>query len=377
MVATTMQGLEQILALELLRLGAQKIEPLKRAVKFHGDLGFICKANRCLRTALRILVPVHQFQAADEAALYEGIKALPWSDWIGLDQTLMVRTILVKAPVTHSHFVALRVKDAIVDRIQADKGRRPSVDTRKPDWNIHVLWSRDRVQVSLDSSGDPLHKRGYRVHRGQAPLNEVLAAGMILMTHWDGKGDLIDPFCGSGTLLTEAALIARNIPANVFRSRYSYQNWPVFEEELQNRIWEGAMNRIRDFGYTIHGSDHNGRSIHEARKNLEQALLNDYVRLSTCDFRKVKKTAPFGFIITNPPYNKRISAHTEALYSSIGTWLKHEFSGWNAFVLAPNGEPPASKYIGLHPGRRVSMMNGAIDCHYLEFKLFRGKKKEQ
>lgn len=377
MVATTLQGLEETLAAELLRLGAQKIEPLKRAVKFHGDLGFIYKANRSLRTALRILVPIHKFQAANEAALYDGVKALPWSDWIGLDQTLAIHSILVKAPVTHSHFVSLKVKDAIVDRIQADKGRRPSVDTRNADWNIHVLWSQDRVQISLDSSGDSLHRRGYKVNQGQAPLNEVLAAGMVMMTHWDGKGDFIDPFCGSGTILSEAAMIAKNIPPNVFRSKFSYQNWPTFDEDLQNKIWDGLMNRIRDFEYKIYGSDRNARSVREAQENLEHALLDDYVELSSCDFREVRPTSRFGFIVTNPPYDKRIAANIEPLYSSIGSWLKHDFPGWNAYILAPDGEVQASKHIGLRPSRRVAMVNGSIDCRYLEYKLFRGKKKEQ
>ena len=377
MVATTLQGLEETLAAELLRLGAQKIEPLKRAVKFQGDLGFIYKANRSLRTALRILVPINKFYAANEAGLYDAVKAMPWSEWIGLDQTLAVHAILVKAPVTHSHFAALKVKDAIVDRIQADKGKRPSVDTRNPDWSIHVLWSGDRVQISLDSSGDSLHRRGYKVNQGMAPLNEVLAAGMVMMTHWDGKGDFIDPFCGSGTLLTEAALIAKNIPANVFRSKYSYQNWPVFDAALQDKIWDSLMNRIRDFDYTIYGSDRNGRSVRETQENLEHALVEDYVQLDTCDFRDVKKTGPFGFIVTNPPYDKRIAANIEPLYGSIGRWLKHDFPGWNAFILAPDGEVNASKHIGLRPNKRVSMVNGSIDCRYLGYQLFKGKKKEQ
>jgi len=377
MVATTVQGLEEILALELLQLGAQNIEPTNRAVKFHGDLGFIYKANRSLRTALRILVPIHKFQATREGGLYQGVKSLPWSDWIGLDQTFAVHAVLVNAPITHSHFAALKVKDAIADRISEDKGSRPDVDTRSPDWSIHVLWSGDRVQISLDSSGDSLHRRGYKVNFGKAPVSEVLAAGMLLMTHWDGKGDLIDPFCGSGTILTEAAMIAKNIPANIHRSKFAYQSWPGFDKDLQDKIWDGLMNRIREFDYKIYGSDRNERVIREAQENIESALLDDYIELSSCDFRDVKKPSPFGFVVTNPPYDVRMAVSLEPLYGNIGTWLKHEFSGWNAYILAPDEEEATYKYVGLRPSRKVRVMNGPLDCRILEYKLFSGKKKDQ
>ncbi|HBH05921.1 MAG TPA: RNA methyltransferase [Flavobacteriales bacterium] len=376
-VATTLEGLEQILAEELLKIGARDIVPVRRAVRFNGDLGFLYKANKGLRTALRILFPVLQGNAANEQEYYDRIASIPWHKWIKDDQTFAVQAILNNAPINHSHFAALKAKDAIADRIKKERGTRPSIDTANPHWSIHILWNKNRLQVSLDSSGKPLYKRGYKVAFGKAPLNECLASGIVLASGWNGNGDVLDPFCGSGTLLTEAAMIAMNMPAGMYRSEYGFMNWPNFNPELYDIIVNGMVNRIKETQYSFYGYDLNRRAVEDAQANIENAMMEDYIKIRVGNFKDIKKPTAVGQIFTNPPYNTRISAEVVSLYGEIGTWLKHEFTGWSASILAPDEEIQAWKHIGLKANRKVPLLNGSISCKLMNYHLFSGGRKSQ
>ncbi len=374
-VATTLHGLEEVLASELLALGARDIEKLRRAVAFKGDLGFMYKANLSLRTALRILFPIAQFEAGNERHLYDNVNQLAWEEFMDVDETLAIDAVLNTDLFRHSQFVAQKTKDAIADRFRTKYKKRPSVDLRDPHLRINIHIHDDRVTLSLDSSGDLLYKRGYRGQTGVAPLNEVLAAGMILLSGWDGKTPFCDPMTGSGTLATEAALIAGNIPPGYFRSTFGFMRWRNFDEPLWNTIYDAAIKKISPPAEKlIFASDASANNLKKAKQNFRAAQVDDLIAARTSQFQELEKPAPRGVLIMNPPYGERMSKDdSAALYRSFGDALKKNWTGWQAWLISSNLE--AIKKIGLQASKKIVLYNGALECRYLRYEMYEGTRK--
>jgi putative N6-adenine-specific DNA methylase len=367
-------GLEEVLATELNDLGASKTEILFRAVAFEGDKRLLYAANYHCRTALRILLPVSRFSILTEQDLYTRIKAIRWEDYFSVSDTFAIDSTIVSSVFTHSHFVSQRVKDAIVDRFREKTGQRPSVDIENPDFRINLHMNSNEVTVSFDSSGSSLHKRGYHVSNAEAPLSEVLAAGMILLSGWDGQSNFIDPMCGSGTLLTEAAMIAMNLPAGHFRESFGFMNWKDFDKALWDDILDEAMDQQRDINCMIKGSDISEKNLRSAMANLKQARLHKDVSLETIPFQEVIPPPAPGVMITNPPYGERIRVEDiTALYQDLGNTLKRRFTGYQAWVIS--SDMRALKMIGLRPMKKHILFNGPLECRYAGFDLYDGSKK--
>ncbi|HOP14620.1 MAG: THUMP domain-containing protein [Lentimicrobium sp.] len=367
-------GLEEVLATELNDLGASKTEILFRAVAFEGDKRLLYAANYHCRTALRILLPVSRFSILTEQDLYTRIKAIRWEDYFSVSDTFAIDSTIVSSVFTHSHFVSQRVKDAIADRFREKTGQRPSVDIENPDFRINLHMNSNEVTVSFDSSGSSLHKRGYHVSNAEAPLSEVLAAGMILLSGWDGQSNFIDPMCGSGTLLTEAAMIAMNLPAGHFRESFGFMNWKDFDKALWDDILDEAMDQQRDINCMIRGSDISEKNLRSAMANLKQARLHKDVSLETIPFQEVIPPPAPGVMITNPPYGERIRVEDiTALYQDLGNTLKRRFTGYQAWVIS--SDMRALKMIGLRPMKKHILFNGPLECRYAGFDLYDGSKK--
>lgn len=374
MVAKTFQGLEDVLADELKNLGAENVEIGRRMVSFEGNLEMLYKANMCCRTALRILKPIYKFIAKDTDALYEMIKEYDWTQVLSLDKTFSIDSVVNSEEFSHSRFVTYRVKDAIVDFFKDKYGpdKRPGVRLQDADVMINVHISGDRVTLSLDSSGESLHKRGYRVAQTDAPINEVLAAGIILKSGWKGDGPLVDPMCGSGTFLVEAALIAANINPGIYRKSFAFEQWNDFDEELFDRLYNDESQE-REFKFKIYGADISPKAVAIAEKNVKQAGVAKYVDLQIKPIALWEEAPENCFIITNPPYGERISADDmEGLYETIGTKLKHVFKG-HAWIIGYKDE--YFKKIGLAPSSRTPILNGALECELREYVIFDGDYK--
>ena len=374
MVAKTMQGLEGVLAKELLKIGAREVEEHKRAVSFIGDKGTMYKANYLLRTALRILRPVSSFDVRDEKEFYEGIKAIDWTQWLGADDTLAVDCTLNTDIFNHSYYIAQKTKDAIVDQFREKFGRRPSVDTEFPTLRINIHVSRETVNVSLDSSGYSLHKRGYREDTGRAPMNEVLAAGIILLTEWNPRFRLIDPMTGSGTIAIEAALYANNIPPGYFREKFGFEKWKDFEPELWEKITDAALDRISSDIQDITAIEISRETIRKARENIERAKVEDVIKTVNEDFFEWTPPEGKSIIIMNPPYGERLEQDdSDAFYKQIGDTFKKKYAGCEAWLITSNAE--AIKHIGLRPSRKITLFNGPLECRLLKFEMYAGTKK--
>lgn len=377
MIAKTIFGLEDVLSTELQRLGARNVEIHNRAVGFTGDKGFMYKANLCLRTALRILVPVETFKVKDEKSLYNAIQSINWEDYMDVTDTLAIDTVLSSDLFTHSQYLSQKAKDAIVDQFRAKHGERPSVDLDNPTLRIHLHVVGDTCTVAFDSSGDSLHKRGYRDKTNLAPLNEVLAAGMILLSGWDKRSTLIDPMCGSGTILIEAAMIANNIPPGYYREEYGFQKWKkfmAFEEELFNMIFDSAINKITDHEQKIIGCDISRNVAKKAKENVKLAKVDDIVSIQTCAMQDMEVPAGRGVVIMNPPYGERmVKDNIEELYKSIGDTFKKNFSGYDCWVISSNME--AFKHVGLRPSRKIVLFNGPLECRFMKYEMYQGTKK--
>ncbi|MBO3270998.1 THUMP domain-containing class I SAM-dependent RNA methyltransferase [Hymenobacter defluvii] len=379
MTATTQFGLEEVLADELHQLGAHIEKVGQRAVEFSGDKQLLYEAVLWCRTAMRILVPFAGFYARDEKALYREVGRIDWKEFIGADQTFAITAVVNKSSFEHSLFVAQLTKDAIVDQFRNRTGQRPSVDVKNPDIRLHLHMLENEVTLSLDAAGDSLHRRGYRQQTNVAPLNEVLAAGLLLLTGWDGKKTLIDPMCGSGTLLTEAALIAQRIAPGLYhQGKFGFENWPDFEAALWESVQLDARQmRLEEPQAYLAGSDISREFIELARENVAAADLEDFIRLGVRDVAEAKapaKEAP-GIVIMNPPYGERIGQESEmeALYKTIGDTLKAGFQGYDAYIFTGNLE--AAKRIGLKTSRRVPLYNGPIECRLLKYELYQGSRK--
>ena len=377
MTATTQFGLEEILAEELYQLGAKNIEVGSRAVRFMGDKKLMYEANLWCRTAVRILKPFANFPARDEKDLYKQVQKIDWTEYLSVDSTFAISSVVNQSTFEHSLFVSQLTKDAIADQFRDKFGKRPSVDLDNPDVRINLHMLENRVNLSLDSSGDSLHKRGYRLQTNVAPLNEILAAGIILLTGWDKKTPLYDPMCGSGTLLTEAAMIAHNIAPGLYRHDFGFTHWQDFDEELFKQvIREARQQEDPDNDVPIIGSDIDRDYVEAARNNISSAELDDYVRVKVADFKETQKPEEKGILIVNPPYNERlVNENINELYKMIGDTLKTHYQDWDAYVFTGNLE--AAKNIGLKTSRRIPLYNGSIDSRLLKYELYRGSKKEK
>lgn len=373
LIAKTFQGLEEVLAQELTELGASNIEIGRRMVSFTGDKAMMYRANFCLRTAIRILKPIKHFSAKTADEVYEAVKSIEWENYLDNMSSFAVDAVVFSNEFRHSKFVAYKVKDAIVDYFREKTGNRPSVRINNPDvsFNIHV--AEDQCTLSLDSSGESLHRRGYRQEQVEAPLNEVLAAGMILMTGWRGECDLIDPMCGSGTIPIEAALIARNIAPGVFRKEFGFEKWKDFDQELFDSIYNDDSQE-REFNHKIYGYDNNPKANEIATHNVKAAGVTKDVILKIQPFQQFEQPVEKSIIITNPPYGERISSGDLLdLYQMIGERLKHAFIGNDAWILSYRDE--CFDQIGLKPSVKIPLFNGALECQFRKYQLFDGKYK--
>lgn len=374
MVAKTLYGLEEILAGELLAVGANNIEIGRRMVSFTGDKEVLYRANFCCRTALRILKPIYHFKAKDADTVYKEVKKVAWENYMSLDKTFAIDSVIYSEDFNHSKFVAYRTKDAIVDYFMEKHNKRPSVRVNNPDLYINIHISHNDCTLSIDSSGESLHKRGYRVEQTEAPLNEVLAAGMILKTGWKGESNFVDPMCGSGTLLIEAAMIALNIAPGIHRKEFAFEKWIDFDQELFDRIYNDESNE-REFTFKCYGSDINPAAIEIAQKNIRSAGLAKYIDLKVLPFQQYSEAPQPGIMVTNPPYGERISTRDLlGLYNMIGERIKHVFTGYNVWILSYKDE--CFDKIGLRPSERMKLINGSLDCEYRRYEIFEGKNKD-
>jgi len=377
MIAKTFFGLEDILATELLRLGAKDIEKLNRAVSFSGDLGFLYKANLCLRTALRVLVPVHTFKVTDEQSLYLKIKNIDWEQYIDVGDTIAIDTTLATDIFTHSQYISQKAKDAIVDQFREKYDKRPSVDLEKPTLKINIHIYANECSISLDSSGDSLHKRGYRDKTNLAPINEALAAALVMLTGWDKRTNFIDPMCGSGTILIEAALYANNIPPGYFREDFAFMRWKkfmAFEEELWSTILEAAINKITDHQQVIIGGELSSNVAKKAKENVKLAKVEDVVSVKVCDMKDFEVPAGRGVVVINPPYGERMNKDdVDELYKMMGDTFKKNFAGYDCWILSSNIE--ALKNVGLRPSRKITLYNGKLECKFMKYEMYQGTKK--
>lgn len=372
MVAKTFQGLEDVLADELRALGAQNVEPGRRMVSFEGDKAMLYRANMCCRTALRILKPIYKFIARSTDELYEMVKEFDWTTVLSLDKTFSLDTVSNSDEFTHSRFVTYRVKDAIVDFFKDRFGpdKRPGVRLQDADVMINIHISGDRVTLSLDSSGESLHKRGYRVAQTEAPINEVLAAGIILKTGYRGDCPFVDPMCGSGTFLIEAALIAAGIMPGIYRNHFAFESWPDFDAELFDSIYNDESSEHEPTAM-IYGADMSPKAVAIAEKNIKQAGVGKYIDLRIRPLSQWEEAPADGILVTNPPYGERIgSDDMEGLYKLIGSKLKHVFTGYHAWIIGYRQE--YFDCIGLSASTKTPMLNGALECELREYVIFAG-----
>ena len=392
MLAKTFKGLEQVLAQELIELGANDVQIERRAVSFKGDKALLYRANLCLRTASRVLVPVAQGQLKlkngtsklkPEDWLYELVKAVNWSLYMTENTTFAIDATVYSETFRNSRFVTYRVKDAVADYWQERAGKRPNVKVTDPELYINVHIGAERVTVSLDSSGESLHKRGYRVANTEAPINEALAAGMLLLAGWKGQSDFYDPMCGSGTIPIEAALIARNIAPGVFRQSFAFEKWLDFDAELWSEIYNDDSHE-REFHHKIYGSDASFYAIQQATKNVKSAGVQRDVELKQIRLEEIiapfcgkEMSNPSPLVMLNPPYGERLASNKdmELLYGKIGTALKHQFAGSTAWIISSN--EAAMKCIGLKPSKKLHLLNGELDCQFNRYDLFAGKRNDQ
>ena len=373
-IAKTFMGLEPVLAKELTQLGANDVEIGRRMVSFKGDKELLYRANFQLHTAIRILKPIKHFKALSADDVYESVKDIDWSEYIGEDKTFAVDAVVFSEEFRHSKFVAYKVKDAIVDQFREKTGQRPNISVANPDIRLNIHIAEDKCTLSLDSSGESLHRRGYRQESVEAPLNEVLAAGMILMTGWQGDTDFIDPMCGSGTILIEAALIAHNMAPGIFRKEFAFEKWADFDADLFDKIYNDD-SREREFHHHIYGYDVDIKAVNTARLNVKAAGLTSDITIEERDFKNFTQPREKSIIVTNPPYGERISTpDLLGTYKMIGERLKHQFAGNEAWILSYREECFAQ--IGLKPSIKIPLFNGSLECEFRKYQMFDGKMRE-
>ena len=374
MVAKTFFGFEEVLAKELNQLGAQQVEQGVRMVSFYGDKGFMYKANLALRTALKVLKPIATFKVFNDQSLYKGVQGIDWSKVFRVNQTFVVDVTLNSDHFNHSLFVALKTKDAIVDQFRDNVGKRPDIDKDYPDVRINIHIQNDVCTVSLDTSGASLHHRGYRTATNLAPINEVLAAGILLMSGWDGNAHFLDPMCGSGTFLAEAAMIACNIPANINRKEFAFEKWSDWDNELFEKVETSLLNKTREFHYTIKGYDKAPSAVMKAKSNIKNANLDDYIQIEEANFfDSEKETEGPLHMVFNPPYGERLDIDLERFYREIGDTLKQSYPGTNSWFITGNIE--ALKFVGLKPSRKIKLFNGKLESRLVKYEMYAGSKR--
>ena len=373
MIAKTYHGLEDVLAKELLQLGAQDIKTLRRAVKFKGDIGFMYKANLSLRTAVRIIKPIKTFKVSNETEFYDSIRAIDWSQHMTIDDKFAVDAFVNSTYFNHSLYIALKTKDAIVDQFRDNCGMRPDVDLDHPNLRINIHINEDLCTVSLDSSGKSLHKRGYRLETNEAPISEALAAGLILVSGWDKKSHFVDGMCGSGTFLVEAAMIAANIPANINRAHFAFEDWPDFDQNLWELIKESQLKKLKDCYGKIIGYDIDPQTLASAKINIQNAGLEDYIELKCENFFDTVKPEGPTHLVFNPPYGVRLQADIPQMYQSIGDTLKKNYSGAEAWFLTSHME--GLKHVGLRASRKIEIFQAKLECRFVKYEMYMGTKK--
>ena len=374
MIAKTFMGLEPVLAKELTQLGANNIQIGRRMVSFSGNKEMMYRANFQLHTAIRILKPIAHFKAKSADDVYNEIMKIDWSGFLTLDTTFAVDTVVFSEEFRHSKFVAYKVKDAIVDQFREKTGKRPNISISNPDIRLHIHIAEDDCTLSLDSSGDSLHRRGYRQENVEAPINEVLAAGLIMMTGWQGETDFIDPMCGSGTMLIEAALIARNMAPGIFRKEYAFEKWNDFDADLFDEIYnDDSMER--EFTHKIKGYDVDIKAVNTAIMNVKAAGFSNCITVEQADFKDFQQPEEKAIMVTNPPYGERISTpNLLDTYKMIGERLKHQFTGNDAWILSYREE--CFEQIGLKPSIKIPVFNGSLECEFRKYQMFDGKLRE-
>ena len=367
LIAKTFMGLETVLAQELTELGASNVQVGRRMVSFSGNKEMMYRANFQLHTAIRILKPIAHFKANSAEDMYDEVKKIDWSLYIDKGKTFSVDSVVYSEEFRNSRFVTYKVKDAIVDQFREKTGDRPNISVSNPDIRLNIHIAEDAATLSLDSSGESLHRRGYRQESVEAPLNEVLAAGMILMTGWKGECDLIDPFCGSGTILIEAALIAKNIYPGVFRKEYAFEKWKDFDEDMFESIYNDDSQE-REFDHKIYGYDINRQAVSIATENARNAGVNKCVEIEQRDFYDFDSPRESSIMITNPPYGERIvTDDMMGLYATIGQRLKKYFTGNDAWIITNRNE--YFDQIGFKPSTRIALFNGSIECEFRKYSI--------
>jgi putative N6-adenine-specific DNA methylase len=374
MLAKTFFGFEEILAKELKQLGAQEVEIGNRAVSFVGDKGFMYKANLCLRTALKILKPIHTATIQSDQDLYQLFYDFPWTEYLDVDSKFVIDSVVYGEIFTHSQYASQKAKDGLVDQFRDQFEARPSVEMNRPDLRINLHIQNDQCTISLDSSGASLHHRGYRTATNIAPLNEVLAAGLIQLSGWQGNTDFYDPMCGSGTIIIEAALFACNIPVNINRKSFAFEKWKDWDESLFETIKNSQLKKISNPAIQIKGSDKAPSAIEKALQNVENANLSDFISLEEKDFFQVEKETKGPLhLLTNPPYGERLEGDMNMLYQGIGDAFKQSFPNTQAWMISSNME--ALKFVGLRPSRKIKLFNGKLESRLLLYPIYEGTKR--
>ncbi|MDB0603387.1 class I SAM-dependent RNA methyltransferase [Tenacibaculum maritimum] len=375
MVATTMFGLEGVLADELRKLGAQEVKEGVRNVSFRGDKGFLYKANIALRTAIRILKPIKTCKIFDEEDLYEAIQKIKWEKYLDAEGTFSIGAVVNSKNFTsNSHYISLKSKDAIADYFRHKYSKRPNVDLKYPDVKVHIHIQKEWLTISLDSSGDSLHKRGYRSATNIAPINEALAAGLVLLSGYTGEENFIDPMCGSGTILIEAAMIANNIPANINRKHFAFENWKDYEEDLYFIIQDSLLKKIKNSHFKIMGFDKAPSAVAKAKQNIINANLEEFIGVHHVNFFNSKKEV-FGntTILFNPPYGERLNIDAAEFYRKIGDTLKNNYPNSTTWLITSDIQ--ALKHVGLRTSRRIPLKNADLDCRFVRYDIYEGSRK--
>lgn len=374
MVAKTLFGFEDLLANELTQLGAQQVKTGVRSVAFVGDKGFMYKANLGLRTAIKILKPIHSFSVKNEHDLYKNLYEMDWAKYVKPTGTIAVDATIHSELFTNSLYIAQKTKDAIVDKFRDTSGERPNVDLKFPDLKINVHIDRQQCTISLDSSGDSLHKRGYKLATNIAPMNEVLAAGLIMLSGWDGQSDFMDPMCGSGTLLIEAAMIACNIPPNLMRKEFAFERWQDWDVDLFEKIEASLLGKTRDFHHKIVGYDKAPSAVAKAIENVKNAQLDDFIEVKHEDFFKTQKGGDAKLhMVFNPPYGERLNIDMQEFYKNIGDTLKQSYPNTDAWFITSNLD--ALKHVGLRPSRKIQLFNAKLEARFVKYVMYEGSKK--
>ena len=375
MTATTLKGLEGVLAEELKKLGAQDIKEGIRSVTFRGDQGFLYKANIALRTAIRILKPIRTCKVYDEEDLYEAIQKIKWERYLDVEGTFAIGAVVNSKNFTsNSHYIALKSKDAVADYFRHKYSKRPNVDLDYPDVKIHVHIQKDWCTISLDSSGDSLHKRGYRSATNIAPINEVLAAGLVLLSGYSGDENFIDPMCGSGTILIEACMIACKIPANINRKQFAFERWKNYDEDLYFTIQDALLKKITNSHFKIMGFDKAPSAVSKAKQNIINANLDEFIGVHHVNFFNSTKEV-FGntTILFNPPYGERLNIDVNEFYKKVGDTLKHNYPNSTAWMITSDMQ--ALKHVGLRTSKRIELKNADLDCKFVKYELYEGTRK--